>query len=157
MTEEIFVLNKQVRLLQPERGFRTSLDSVMVAAACPAQEGDSILDLGCGVGGASFCLAYRVHNLLITGIDIQSQYIDIAQQNIMLNSDTNRCEFNVNDIRTFRFQSMDQRVDHVLCNPPFLEAGTYTPSPDSGRATALGHKGQDVTLNDWIDCSFHAL
>lgn len=157
MTEEIFVLNKQVRLLQPDGGFRTSLDSVMVAAACPAQEGDRILDLGCGVGGASFCLAHRVHNLLITGIDIQSQYIYLARQNVILNSDTNRCEFNVNDIRTFRFPSMDQRVEHVLCNPPFLEAGTYTPSPDTGRATALGHEGQDATLNDWINCSFHAL
>jgi tRNA1(Val) A37 N6-methylase TrmN6 len=157
MPEEIFVLDKKVRLLQPEGGFRTSLDSVMVAAACPAKPGERILDLGCGVGGASFCLAHRVHNLFITGIDIQPQYIDLARQNALLSNDTTRCEFIVGEIGTFRFSSKDQRVDQVLCNPPFLEAGTYTPSPDQGRATALGHEGQETILTDWIDCAFHAL
>ncbi|MDB5490530.1 MAG: methyltransferase small domain protein [Micavibrio sp.] len=157
MPEEIFVLDKKVLLLQPEGGFRTSLDSVMVAAACPAKPGDRILDLGCGVGGASFCLAYRVNNLFITGIDIQPEYIDLARQNAAINNDTNRCEFFMGNIRTFRFPLMDQRVEQVLCNPPFLEAGTYTPSPDQGRATALGHEGQETELTDWIDCAFHAL
>ena len=157
MPEEIFILDKKVRLLQPEGGFRTSLDSVMVAAACPAKAGDTVLDLGCGVGGASFSLGYRVNNLFITGIDIQPEYIDLAQQNILLNNDTNRFEFFVGDIGTFRFPSMNQRVAQVLCNPPFLGAGTYTPSPDTGRATALGHEGQETELTDWIDCAFHAL
>jgi tRNA1(Val) A37 N6-methylase TrmN6 len=46
---------------------------------------------------------------------------------------------------------------HVLCNPPFLEAGTYMPSPDQARATALGHEGQETALKDWIDCAFHNL
>lgn len=157
MPEEIFVLDKSVRLLQPDGGFRTSLDSVMVAAACPARAGETVLDLGCGVGGASFCLMHRVQNLFITGIDIQPEYIDLARQNITLNSDTERCEFIVNDVRTFRFSLPDQRVMHVLCNPPFLEAGTHTPSPDTGRATALGHADEALDLKDWIDCAFHNL
>jgi len=157
MTEEIFVLGKSVRLLQPEGGFRTSLDSVMVAAACPARPGDRILDLGCGVGGASFCLLHRINDIFVQGIDIQPEYIDLAQKNITLNNKTKRCEFIVADVRQFKFSEPDQRVHHVLCNPPFLEAGTYTPSPDLGRATALGHQDEDLVLTDWIDCAFHAL
>lgn len=154
MPEEIFVLDQTVRLLQPDGGFRTSLDSVMVAAACPAAAGDRVLDLGCGVGGAAFCLMRRVDGLFITGIDIQPDYIDLARQNAALNSNTDRCEFIVDNVGTFRFLTLDQRVDHVLCNPPFLEAGTYTPSPDQGRATALGHADQEIALRDWIDCAF---
>ncbi|MBI2234083.1 MAG: methyltransferase [Micavibrio aeruginosavorus] len=157
MPEEIFVLDQTVRLLQPDGGFRTSLDSVMVAAACPAEAGSQVLDLGCGVGGAAFCLMRRVDNLFITGIDIQPDYIDLARQNAALNSNTDRCEFIVDNVGTFRFSLPDQRVDHVLCNPPFLEAGTYTPSPDQGRATALGHADQDIVLKDWIDCAFDSL
>lgn len=154
MPEEIFVLGRQVRLLQPEGGFRTSLDSVMVAAACPAQPGDRVLDLGCGVGGAAFCLMHRVDNLFITGMDIQPQYIDLAEQNRSINSDTSRCEFIVDHVETFRFGELNQRVDRVICNPPYLEAGTYTPSPDQSRATALGHSGQKTNLIDWIHCAF---
>lgn len=157
MPEEIFVLGKTVRLLQPEGGFRTALDSVMVAAACPAQPGERVLDLGCGVGSASFCLKQRVANLFITGIDIQGEYIDLAQQNKTINNDTDRCEFIIGDIRTFRFSLPDQRVMHVLCNPPFLEAGTYLPAIDPGRATALGHADDTLDLTHWIDCAFHNL
>lgn len=157
MPEEIYVLDKKVRLLQPEGGFRTSLDSVMLAAACPAMAGDRVLDLGCGVGGAAFCLSYRVDNLFIFGLDIQPDYIDLARKNAIINNNTDRCEFIVGNAGTFRFSALEQRVEHVLCNPPFLEAGDYTPSPDGGRATALGHLNQDMNLSIWINCAFHAL
>ena len=157
MPEEIHVLNKAVRLLQPEGGFRTSLDSVILASACPAKAGERVLDLGCGVGGASFCLRHRVPRVLVCGIDKESEYIELARQNITLNSDTGRCEFTQGDIRDFRFSTPDQRVEHVLCNPPFLAAGTYTPSPDDLRAAALGHRDDEIDLKDWIDCAFHNL
>ena len=157
MPEEIYVLDKKVRLLQPEGGFRTSLDSVMLAAACPAKAGDRVLDLGCGVGGAAFCLLFRVDKVFVSGIDIQPDYIDLAQENAFLNSNTDRCEFTIDNVKTFRFSRAEQRVAHVLCNPPFLEAGSYTPSLDRGRAAALGHVDQDIDLKDWIDCAFYAL
>ncbi|HEY8189689.1 MAG TPA: methyltransferase [Micavibrio sp.] len=157
MSEEIHVLNKKVHLLQPEGGFRTSLDSVMLAASCPAKAGDRVLDLGCGVCGASFCLLYRVDKIFVSGLDIQPEYIDLACKNATLNNNTDRCEFSVGDVRTFQISDMNQRFAHVVCNPPFLEAGSYTPSPDEARAAALGHLDRNIDLSVWIDCSFHAL
>ncbi len=156
-TAEIFVLGKAVRLLQPKGGFRTSVDAVLLAAACPAKAGDRVLDLGCGVGSVSFCVRHRISDLFVCGIDIQADYIDLAQQNASLNKDTSRCDFINGDIREYRISQPDQRFDHVLCNPPFLEAGTYQPSPDESRATALGHTHHEITLKDWIDCAFHNL
>lgn len=158
MTQEIFVLGKSVRLLQPaEGGFRTSLDSVLLAAACPAKSGDRVLDMGCGVGGASFCLRHRIPGVLMTGVEIQAEYVDLAVKNISLNGDTDRCEFICGDIREFRITDPSQRFDHVLCNPPFLPSGSYMPSPDKPRATALGHLDDDIDLRDWIDCAFDNL
>lgn len=157
MAEEIFVLGQSVRLLQPEGGFRTSLDTVLLAASCPAKAGDSVLDLGCGVGGVSFCVRHRIPGLFVRGIDIQPEYLDLAQKNIALNKDAGRCEFIQADIRDYRIDIPAQRFDHILCNPPFLEAGTYQPSPDRGRATALGHLDHEITLSDWIDCAFYNL
>lgn len=154
MSAEIFVLGKKIRLLQPEGGFKASLDSVMLAAACPASPGDRVLDIGCGVGGASFCLLYRVETLFLHGIDIHPEYIEFAKKNADLNNNTDRSDFNIGDVRQFKFFLPEQRVDHVICNPPFLEAGTYIPSPDPARSIALGHRDEDIELKHWTNCAF---
>lgn len=148
-TEEIYVLNKRVRLLQPADGFRTSLDSVMLAAACPAQKGETILDLGCGVGGAGFCVLTRVADTKLTGIDIQADHIELAAKNAALNDMEDRAMFLCADVRGFKEGSFD----HAICNPPYLDAGTHTPSPSQQKATAHGHKDADISVKDWIDCA----
>lgn len=148
---EIHVLNHKVRLLQPEKGFRTSLDSVFLAAACPAGAGDRVLDMGSGVGGASFCLLWRVPGCHVTGVEIQEGHATMARANILLNQREGRAEFIASDIAAYRSVTP---YDHVICNPPYLEAGTYTPSVSEERALALGHEGRETTLQDWIDAGF---
>lgn len=150
----IHVLDKKVRLLQPLDGFRTSLDSVMLAAACPVQSGQRFLDMGCGVGGAGFCVLSRTMDTHMTGVDIQSDHIALARENISLNAMQGRAEFVCADIRDYKGA---QAFDHVICNPPYLEAGSYHPSPYQKKATALGHLDADIGVEDWIDAGFHAL
>lgn len=151
---EIHVLDHKVRLLQAGDGFWTSMDSIFLAAACRAQAGERVLDLGCGVGGASFCLLWRVAQCIVTGVDIQDDHIHLARQNIALNAMEGRADFIAGDIRNFHDAN---RFDHVICNPPYLEAGTYTVSPYEKKARALGHDGTDVVLKDWIDAAFKNL
>lgn len=152
-SEEIYVLDHRVRLLQPAAGFRTSLDSVMLAAACPAQQGETLLDLGCGVGGAGFCVLARVPGTHLTGTDIQPDHIDLAIQNIALNNMEGRAAFVTGDIRSLHVNEFD----HVICNPPYLDAGTHTPSPSAPKATALYHADEDISVKDWIDAGFRNL
>lgn len=154
MTEdEIHVLDHRVRLLQPQGGFRTSLDSVMLAAACPAQSGQTVLDLGCGVGGAGFCVLARVDDTYLTGIDIQQSHVELAVKNIALNHMEGRAEFTTADIRDFSVKEFH----HVICNPPYLDAGTHTPSPSVTKATALYHGDETISVKDWIDAGFRNL
>ncbi len=174
MSEEIYVLDKKVRLLQPAAGFRTSLDSVMLAAACPVKDGQSVLDMGCGVGGAAFCVRERVSGVHVTGVDVQADYVALAQRNIALNNAEGQAAFVCADIRDFK---PEKRFDHVICNPPYMEAGHHTPSPEERKAIANGHldschsehreesqeAGQDpspmlrMTLQVWLDSGFHLL
>jgi len=151
---EIHLLDHKVRLLQVTDGFRSSLDSVFLAAVCPAGKGQTILDLGCGVGGAGFCLLWRVPETRLTGVELQADHADLARQNIALNGMEGRVEIVNADIRDFRSV---ERFDHVICNPPYLEAGTYTPSPQEKKAAALGHHGTDVSLDDWLEAAFYNL
>lgn len=157
MTEnsvEIHVLDHKVRLLQPVKGFRTSLDSVFLAAACPAKGGERVLDMGAGVGGASFCLLWRVPQCHVTGVEIQQSHVGLAQRNVPLNGREGHADFIASDIVDFRAA---QVFDHVICNPPYLEAGSYTPAASEERAMALGHEGRETTLEDWIDAGFRSL
>lgn len=160
--EEIYVLGKRVRLLQPEGGFRTSLDSVMLAAACPARAGDRTLDMGCGVGGAAFCLLQRVPGCRVTGVDIVPGNVELARRNALLNEAQDKADFACADIRAYEVGGPEGRFDHAICNPPYLEAGTYTPSPDELRAAALGHgtqegAGEGMDLAEWIGAGFRLL
>ncbi len=147
-----WVLNKAVSLRQPEKGFRTSLDSVMLAAACPLKSGQSVLDLGCGVGGAGLCALYRVEHTRLTGIDIQEDYIGLAVKNAADNGVTERAAFVCGDVRNYRTEEM---FDAVICNPPYLEAGAHTRSPVEAKAIANGQ--EELDLKDWIDAGFRNL
>lgn len=149
--EDIYVLDKRVRLRQPVEGFRTGLDAVMLAAACQARAGEHILDLGCGVGGAGLSVLYRVPDTHLTGVDIQDDHIELAKENAALNKMSERTAFICADVRDFR----EQRFNHVICNPPYMEAGAHAPSPSEKRAKALGH--DDTGLEDWIACAFDCL
>ena len=87
------LLGGRVLLLQPKRGYRAALDSVLLASAIPAVDGDSVMDLGSGVGSASLCLAYRVKGCQIEGIEVQRPLVSLGTQNISLNGFEKRIKF----------------------------------------------------------------
>ena len=149
MTQQnpIHVLNKTLALHQAPDGFRTSMDSVMLAAACPAQNGESVLDLGCGVGSAGLCVLKRVEGTNLIGIDIQQDHVDLATENAKINGMAERAAFVCADVR----DAAVERADHVICNPPYKEAGAHKPSPSSAKAQAMGHSETD--MQDWISCA----
>ena len=63
MTEAITedaVLGGRVTLRQPREGFRVAIDSILLAAAVPADAAETVLDVGAGVGAAAICLAHRI-------------------------------------------------------------------------------------------------
>lgn len=146
MAQEITVLNKQVRLKQAENGFRTSMDSVMLAAACPIKSGQTLLDMGCGVGSAGLCVLFRQKDILLTGVDIQDDHVLLAKDNAALNGMSDRAEFICSDVRMFK---REKGFHHIVCNPPYLETGAHLRSPHDAKATAMGHEG-DLKTEDWI-------
>jgi tRNA1(Val) A37 N6-methylase TrmN6 len=141
ITEDGF-LNGRLHLRQPKRGFRAGLDAVMLAAAVPAMAGDTALELGAGVGTASLCLALRT-GCDVTGLEIDPQLTDLANQNAALNGMADRVRFESADVLTW---TSGHRFDHVFCNPPFHD-DTGQNSPDAQRSRALQDAGK---LRNWV-------
>ena len=140
MTETF--LDGKVRVEQPESGFRSGLDAVMLAAAIPAQQGQTALELGAGAGTASLCLLARVPGLALTGVEIDKSLVALASDNAAANG--MQVDFVCADI--FALPSELKRdFDQVFCNPPFHGEGQV--SPNEMRATALMDQGQ---LEHWL-------
>ncbi len=140
--QEIYVLNKRLKLAHLPNGFKTSIDSVLLAAACPAKAGDKVLDMGCGVGGAGLCVLSR------------AEQVELAERNAVTNAFQNRCEFVHADIRDYK---EERAFDQIICNPPYLETGKHLRSPHPEKATAMGHDEHDLSIQDWIDAAFYCL
>ena len=132
LTDDKFLMGR-LRLLQPVRGYRAATDPVLLAAACPAMTGDSVLDLGCGVGAAALCLATRVPGVVLAGLEVQAGYADLARRN----ADRNGVAMEVvtGDL-TDMPRVLRRDFDHVIANPPYYAPGG-TPSPIAERDRAL--------------------
>lgn len=151
LTQDDF-LGGRIKLWQPRDGYRAGVDPVLLAAATPAIPGQSVLELGCGVGAASLCLGARVPGLNLTGIELQPDYAALARRNAA----ENRVDLEVieADLRTLPVEVRNTSYDHVLMNPPYFERGRGTSANDQGRDIALVG---NTTLNHWIDTAARRL
>ncbi|MFN4204485.1 MAG: tRNA1(Val) (adenine(37)-N6)-methyltransferase [Tabrizicola sp.] len=133
----------RLRLLQPLKGYRAATDPVLLAAACPAETGQSVLDLGCGAGAAALCLGLRVPGLALAGLELQPGYADLARRN----ADRNGIAIAVHEGDLARMPAaLRHDFDHVMANPPYYPAGG-SPSPVAGRARAMQ---VETPLAAWI-------
>ncbi|WP_316015814.1 tRNA1(Val) (adenine(37)-N6)-methyltransferase [Roseobacter sp. HKCCA0434] len=145
LTEDAF-LGGRVTLRQPRHGYRAATDPVLLAAACPARAGDSVLELGCGAGTALACLAARVA-VEATGLELQPDYAALARLNL---PGTEIVEGDLADmpaaLRALQFH-------HVIANPPYYGAHDLPPR-DAGRRIA---HVEDTPLATWIDAGLRRL
>jgi tRNA1(Val) A37 N6-methylase TrmN6 len=147
-TSDDRLLGGRVRLRQPLHGYRAAIDPVLLAAAVPAVEGDSVLDLGCGVGAAALCLLARLTGVRVTGLEVQPELAALARENAASNGFADR--FTVVEGSLLAPPPLVQDgYDHVMTNPPFLAEGSGTRAPVLSKATANMEEGE-VDLGAWI-------
>ncbi len=150
------LLGGRVVLCQPASGYRAAIDPVLLAAAVPALRGERVLDLGCGVGAAALCLAARVPDCRIVGLELQPDLAALARHNAAANGVAHRFAVIEGDVRrpppelaaAAASETGVPGFDHVMMNPPFLPAGAATPPPEATKA--LAHQEGAAALEDWI-------
>jgi len=149
------LLGGKIRLLQPVEGYRAAIDPVVLAASIAARSGEAVLDVGCGVGAASLCLASRVGGLQVTGLEIQKDMADLAERNVALNAAFGAVSILEGDLRAPPPNLGLGRYHHVMANPPFMETTVGNRPPNASKAQA--HTEETGSLKDWVEFAAKAV
>lgn len=163
--DENGLLDGRVRLLQPARGYRVSIDAVLLAAAAAPDPGAVVLDVGSGVGSVALCLLHRRPDLRLVAVEQQATLAALARRNADRNRLAGRLSVLEQSIAprrqalaaVGRMLPRDRTaagVDHVVTNPPQHGAGA-DPSPDPSRA--LADREAAVPLSAWLGFCVAAL
>ncbi|MDC0335281.1 methyltransferase [Pseudodesulfovibrio sp.] len=120
-------------LVQPEGGYRFSLDSLLLACfATPGRKHVGI-DLGCGCGVIGLALLLRHPGLTMTGVELNTDSARAAEENSVNLHLSDKLSIVQGDVADWRPEKV---VDFVVANPPYRELGRGRTSQGDGRATA---------------------
>jgi tRNA1Val (adenine37-N6)-methyltransferase len=146
------LLRGRVKLLQPRRGFRSSLDPVLLAAFVAPPFG-RFLDVGCASGALSFLLLARDPSARGLGVEIQPRLSALAERGRQENCFADRFDVVTGDVRA-RDVVEAGAFDLVAINPPFRAVGTGVLPPLSEKA--LANYEVSLALAEWLDVAARA-
>lgn len=125
--EDICALTKNgYRLIQKKKGFRFSIDAVLLAHFPALKAELKVLDLGSGNGVLPLLLKDREPSLKISGVEIQEASAQLARRNMTLNQA--EVEIYNLDLRALP-KDWGSSFDLIITNPPFFPLGTGKINP----------------------------
>ena len=134
------ILCGNLRIYQPLRGPRVNLDTILLSSWVNYRSGHRKYLEACSATGAiSLILARKYDQIEITGLELQSELVSLANQNAAANKLSSRVKFLAGDLRDDKLLNRDY-YDVLVINPPYSsENGQH--SPDKMKTIAR----QDIT------------
>lgn len=127
-------MHGRLRLIQPRRGYRFSIDAVLLAQFVTTKVGDMVVDLGTGCGIIPLLLLLTRHLSHVLGLEIQSDLAGQAFRNASLNGVAGKMSVVVADVRNAPLSPLS--TDVVVCNPPYRQFATGRINPNPQKAIA---------------------
>jgi tRNA1(Val) A37 N6-methylase TrmN6 len=138
----------RIKIFQPNGGFKVTIDPLMLAAAIPAMPGEKILDVGSGTGAASLALASRCEKINVTGLELQSSLVNLANYSAKENRLHDQVVFLNGDLLKVPEEFPTGCFNHVMANPPYIPWGWGNLPKDASKRKAMIEGS--ATLEDWI-------
>lgn len=144
-----------LKIIQAQKGYRFSLDPVLLCDFSRIKPGESVADLGTGSGVIPLILARRTEASRIVGVEIQPGLADRARRSLRLNALEDRVGIVAGDLRNLTDVLPPQGFDVVLSNPPFRKPGGGRIAPQGERAAARHELAGG--LEDFLDAAARLL
>jgi tRNA1Val (adenine37-N6)-methyltransferase len=138
----------KLQIYQSRKGYRISLDPILLSQFIFAREGDKVMDLGTGNGILPLILACLHPSLSITGLEIQKGMATRAAKNVRLNGFDGRINIACLDVCAVPGHFTPESFDTVICNPPYRRSGSGRVSPNAEKRVAR-HETR-ATLEDFV-------
>lgn len=117
-------LGNGYRLIQNPDGFCYGTDAVCLARFAAAKPGERLMDLCTGTGVIPLLLAGATRCTDMTGLELQQQSAELAEESVKLNNLTDRIAIVQGDVREAHKRFGCGGFDVVTCNPPYMVPGT---------------------------------
>jgi tRNA1Val (adenine37-N6)-methyltransferase len=133
--------DEKVRLIQKKKGYRLSMDPLLLANFVTLKRHETLLDIGTGCGIIPVYLSRKGIENRIVGIEIQEELYGLSLRNKELNGCAN-VTFVKGDVRT---AGKDLGTFHaIVSNPPYVKERTGRKSPGQSRLLARHESALDL-------------
>lgn len=145
----------RLKIIQKRRGYRYTIDSVLLAGFVEPKAADRVLELGAGSAVISLLLAYCHRGIRITAVEIQGGLADMARRSVSLNHLDDRVRILQGDLRQASGFLESQAWDVAVFNPPYRKMGSGRVNPLEQKALARHEIAGSVA--DFLGAASHAL
>ncbi len=122
--ELLSLFEGRLNLYQYKKGYRFSIDTLLLAAFARQRLRGSVADLGTGSGVLPILLARSPDICSLTGFEIQPDLAELALRNVKLHDLGQRLSIEQADIKEIRSLFKAESFDAAIANPPFYPIGT---------------------------------
>ncbi len=147
--------NGKLQIIQKKKGYRFSIDAVLLSQFIKIRKNERAIDLGTGCGILPLLLAHTTKAHFFIGVEIQKGLAECAKKNVVLNHLEDRISILKQDFRELKGTLPPGSFDVVLSNPPYRKYRTGRINPSMEKAIAR-HEIKE-TLEDLISIASYLL
>jgi len=142
------ILDGRLALVQPSRGYRFSIEAILLGRFVRAGTRDRVLELGAGCGIISIMIAALHRPRAVVAIEIQPPLAAMIARSAALNG-LEAVNAVCADLRHKKIAGVESAsFDLVVANPPFRAAAAGRENPDRSRRLARGESA--AVLLDFV-------
>ena len=132
--DQVYIGNLQY--IQPKKGYRFSIDAILLADFVRVRRDERLIDLGAGAGILPLLCAALTPAQEIVGLEIQERLAQLARRNAQLNHFEDRIRIVQGDMKCVTQLFQAGEFDALCANPPYRKVGSGRLNPGSEQAIA---------------------
>ena len=128
--------NGKLQIIQRKKGYRFSVDAILLSQFIKIRKNERVIDLGTGCGILPLLLSHTTKARSFIGVEIQKGLAECAKKNVLLNHLEDRISILKQDFRELKGTFPPGSFDVVLSNPPYRKVRTGRINPSMEKAIA---------------------